>query len=179
MSYTEIVAFKNQESNHTKDVKNAFRGAMAVWGLMEEKHLALKSAPWDPTQKLSRTSLMDPNGVKEIWELANNKDVPIDERIVMATTFDRVVVKRENFDKIIKAMRSFDKTYEGKSSILEQADIIESFIQDEDIDAVAWNQTSVNSNPWFDWSEEKEEEVPYNLSKNKDHWFLFDDLVFI
>lgn len=179
MSYTEIYGFKKGKSDFTEEIKNAFRGAMAVWNIMDEKYLPPYYSSWDPTEKISRASaIFDKNAMKEIWALANNKDVPLDERLVMATTFDKVLVKRENLPRLIEAFRAFDKTYEGKSSIGEQADILESFLEVEDMDTVGWNQTSVNGDTWDNFGgldEETEEYLPYDINTMEDHWFLFDD----
>lgn len=176
MSYTEIVAFKNGKACDVKEIQNAWRGAMSVWMLMDESHLPPYYASWDPAKKVSRASaMMDPNAMKQVWELANNENVPIDERLVMGTTFDKALVKRENLTRLIEAFKNFDKTYPDKSSMLEQSEILESFLEDEEIDVVGWNQTSVSENPWFTWNEDKEEYVPYDINTMEEHWFLMDD----
>lgn len=155
-------------------VHNAWRGAMVVWGIMEKRHLPLyipdfvKQSWWYHSgmeeneiirqlktscrspilkefgDKPSRLTLPDSESMKEIWNLADNKDVPIIERVVMYTTFDGALVKRENFLEVIKAFRKFG----GETSLPEQADILERMLAQNDIIAAGWNQTSANGDTW-------------------------------
>ena len=51
----------------------------------------------------------------------------------------------------------------------------------DDVQAICWNQTSVNFNPWrtrdpdISWVDD-EGYRPYNINKDDRHWFLFDEL---
>jgi hypothetical protein len=179
MSYTEIFGFKNGKVAVQEEIKNSFRGAMAVWTILDKTYLPPYYAKWDPTKPMSRASAMfDQDAMKEVWGLANDKKVPIDERLVMASTFDKVLVKHENLPKLIEAFRNFDEAYPEQSSIGEQADILQALYDDEEIDAVGWNQTSVNGDHWGnigDYDEETEEYDSYDHINQTDHWWLFDD----
>lgn len=178
MSYTEIFAFKNGKSKLAEEVNNAFRGAMAIWGEMEKQHLSPIYASWDATKQISRASSMDQGKMKEIWNMASDKNIPLDERLVLSTTFDKVLVKRENLPRLIEAFKNFENTYKEKTSLPEQTSILEAFLDDEDVMAVGWNQTSVNGDNWNNfggYDEDEGEPIPYDINSMSEHWFLFDD----
>jgi hypothetical protein len=188
MSYTEIYSFgKDGNAYSYEDVKNAFRGAMAVWGFLEEKYLSDYRPSFVPVNipdskieqylhyKPTRvSSASDDNAMKEIWALFRDERLLKEERIVLGTTFDNVLVKKENIQEVIDAFYKF----EGETSLKEQADILKELINDGDTIAIGWNQTSVCEG-WTSkglYDEENEETATYNLFKQKDHWFLFDEL---
>lgn len=183
MSYTEIFTFdKKGNASQYGEVKNAFRGAMQVWNLLDFKYLP----PFIPTWALNlpvreeryhRSSDFMGGGLKEVWSLFDNPDISETDKIVLGTTFDNVVVMKENLQSVIDAFRAF----EGETSLKEQADILEEALNDEDVIAVAWNQTSVNGGAWetgdvFYDEDGDEQLVPYNLSGDK-HWDLFNEKV--
>ncbi len=166
MSSTIIYGF-NKEGNtfFFDETKNAFRGAWATWREMEIRHLP-------PTfMGISRTT--NPEKVKEIWNLADRKDIPLHERIVLHTTFDKCLVKAEDIPKVIDAFRKFG----GTTSLPEQADILEKL--PEGTIAVGWNQSSVNCDDWSGqggYDEENDEAIPYNCLTMNEHYWLFDEL---
>lgn len=179
MSYTEIYSFgKDGKAKLLGEVRNAFRGAMAVWSILEDRYLP----PYNPGYPVSgytpkRTSaIFDDNAMKEIWALHKNPKVCMTDKIVLCSTFDNVTVNRANVPDLLKAYR----TFEGDTNLLEQADLIEQALADDsEIIAIAFNQTSVNGDTWTNklgYDEETEESIPYNILEGKDHWSLFKDL---
>lgn len=163
MSYTEIYGFNRDGNAYDQaQVQNAWRGAMAIWRIMEERHL--------PPVPYSR--LMNPVEARAVWRLYADKSVPMHERIVLLSTMDKCLVKKEDFPRLIEAFRKF----EGDTSLPEQADILEAMLENEDCIAVGWNQTSVTATPWWSYDEETDEEIPYNCLTGSDHFWLFDDL---
>lgn len=188
MSYTEIYSFdKEGNASQAAEIRNAFRGGMAIWKHMEEKHLPPYRPSYVPAfvtddkveeflrYKPSRcTSIMDDGAMKEIWSLADNMNIPENERIVLFTTFDKCLVKKEDLPAVISAFRNFD----AETSLPEQADALEQLLRDEDCIAVGWNQTSVNGDTWenFGYNEEEEENIPYNCLSGEEHYWLFDEL---
>ena len=183
MSYTELYKFKKDgNAEDLGEVKNGFRGAMAVWQILEKKYLEPFPRPMWMSEEdyndrgYSRCAAMfDPNAMKEIWGIAKKEEVSRLDKIVLNSTFDKVIVSRDNLEETIQAFRDF----EGDSSLKEQADILEKALDDKDLIAVAWNQTSVNGDTWMNSSgfdEETEEYIPYNILTGEDHWELFDDL---
>lgn len=191
MSCTEIYAFRKDGNAYLYGTThNAWRGAIAVWKAMEERHLppyipmGFKEAFPGITPEvmrarfaISRTSasLNDDKGIQEIWDLYENPDIPEHERIVMATTFDYALVKRKNIPDVIDAFLKFG----GETSLPEQATILEKMLHDPDIIAVGWNQTSVNGDDWGNaggYDAEAEEHIPYNCLTMEGHWWIFDEL---
>lgn len=190
MSYTEIFGFDKEGNAYSYgEVKNAFRGAMAIWSILEDKYLppfipeyakamgikTIEDAERVLGYKTSRcTAIMEDGPIKEVWNLADNKEVSEVDRICLLSTFDRSLVKRENLVRLIKAFRAFV----GDTSLKEQADIIEEMMKDENCIAVGWNQTSVNCDTWesYSYDEENDETVPYNCLKQAEHYWVFDEL---
>jgi hypothetical protein len=174
MSYTEIYKF-NKEGNAQRfaETKNAFRGAMAVWQIVEKRYLPKYVPAWagmmSGNHEYSRVSDFSGQAIKEIWNLIDSESVSETDKIVLGSTFDKVIVLREDVPKLIQAFREF----EGETSLKEQADYIEKELNaDEDLVAIAWNQTSVNGDMWETYEEEKGSR-PYNMLSDTGHWSLF------
>jgi len=178
MSYTEIYSFgKDGNAELTEEVHNAWRGAMAIWRIMEERYLEpLPKPSWmgDDDYKergysrCGQPFLDEEHPLKAIWDLWKDSKISETDKIVLGSTFDNVVVMRENIEEIIKAFENF----EGETSLKEQAEILRDILKDEETIAIAWNQTSVNGDAWSNYEEEKEQ-TPYNLLEQTDHWDLF------
>lgn len=176
MSYTEVFGFnKNGDAYSIGEIKNAFRGAMAVWTIVEKKYLP----PWKPEwalsddEEYSRVSDMNGKGFEEIWALADSEKLTEVDRIVLKSTFDNVLVMKKDIKKLLECFRAF----EGETSLKEQADMIEYHLVEHDPEAIAWNGTSVNSDNWCNYGgeDENEEPIPYNLNAGDRHWDLFED----
>lgn len=100
--------------------------------------------------------------MQEIWNLIKNDNIPRDERLILGTTLDNVLVKKENIPILLYAFNKF----EANTSLKDQAKTIQEAIKNnDDISVIAWNQTSVCDSPWNN----------YNYLKQKEHWFLFDE----
>lgn len=190
MSYTEIFGFnKNGDAYLKSEVKNAWRGGMAIWRFLEQKYLP----PFIPDYakqrgcstvedcekylgyRPSRCSSMQTTPLQAIWDLEERDDVSITDKICLFTTFDNCLIKKEDIPRVIEAFRAF----EGETSLKEQADVLEQLYADEDCIAVGWNQTSVNYDSWGTfggYDEEKDESIPYNCLTGTQHYWLFDEL---
>lgn len=186
MSSTEIYGFnKKGDAYLCGEVRNAFRGAMAIWGILEERYLPMHRPSYVPEwiatdeevikfchYKPSRCAdILNRDAMEEIWDLYKKENVSDIDKIVLGTTFDDVIVKKEDVQKVIDAFNGF----EGETSLKEQAAILEEILKDEEYIAVAWNQTSVNGGAWERYDEEEEEYEPYNIFKGKEHWNLFKE----
>jgi hypothetical protein len=187
MSYTEVFSFdKNGDATGYSDIRNSWRGAPAIWRYLEEKHPPPYRPSYVPSYisdddletychfKPTRSSSMKVEDMKEIWELAENEKIPLHERIVLYTTFDKCLVKKEDLQKVIDAFNQF----EAETSLKEQAEVLTKLLNDNDCIAVGWNQTSVNGDTWacYGYDEEKDESVPYNCLAQNEHYWLFDEL---
>jgi len=180
MSYTEIVKFgKSGKAEGLIDIKNAWRGAVAIWNIVGDRYLGkyipdyVKNNPSIP-QRDSYSRLGDEGELKKVWSLLNDDKVSEVDRICLGTTMDWVIVRRKNLPELIKAFREF----EGETSLKEQADAIEAAMnEDSELKAIAWNQTSVCENRWLSYKYHnlKDESYPYNLKRHKEHWNLFEE----
>ena len=195
MSCTEIYSFDNNGNAHLYgSVANAWRGAMAVWTEMESRYLPLfipeyvKACNWyedgmgyeDIVPILGYTpSRLSPvfhgkSHEDEIWKLADDPNVPYHDRIVLASTFDNILVKKEDLPKLIE----FFKGFGGETSLPEQAEILQKAYDDPDVIAVGFNQTSVNADTWTNAGgrdPETDEWLPYNCLTMDKHTWLFDE----
>lgn len=147
MSYTEI--YRITKAGNTKligEVKNAWRGAMAVWESLEKAYLPILPRPmWlsenDYVERgFWRTSSPFGDALKPIWALSEDKRLSESERICLLSTFDNVLVLKEDLPRLLKAFREFP--YD--TSLKEQAEVIEAATHDKHLFAICWNQTSVN-----------------------------------
>lgn len=151
MSYTKIFKFDKQgNSESIGEVKNSWRGSPAIWEIMGNKYCG------------HGASMFDIGKMREIWNLVDNPDVPIAERIVLFTTLDKCLVKKEHLEKVIRAFREF----EGDTSLPEQADILQELLNDDDCIAIGWHQNNMSCEQWYD----------YNCLKDTKHYWLFDEL---
>lgn len=201
MSCTEIYAFDQAGFPHLYgEVYNSWRGAMAVWHIMEERHLPpfvpwyVKSCNWyhpdmapeeverrigyKPSRALCYGGKEEP--AREIWNLVDSPDIPEHEKIVLYTTFDHCLVRAENLPAVIAAFRAFEGAdHQGETNLGEQANILEEISRDPEVIAVGWNQTSVNADTWSSiggYDSVKDEPIPYNCLTGDAHYWLFDDL---
>ncbi len=167
-------------------------GTIPVWSTLEKRHLPpyipsyVKDFNWYhdgmPYENIvlrlgyvpTRLSLtFDGNTpADDICELIDDPSVPRDERIVLMTTFNKVLVKREHFEEIIKAFRSFG----GQTSLPKQADILEELLKDNGCIAAGWSQSNGSGSFWNAWNNDGETTTPYNCLTQNEHVWLFDEL---
>lgn len=190
MSSTEIWFFdKDGDAFKLGETRNANRGAMAAWDILEKKYLKpLPKPDWmdldDYTERGYRRSsnISDENALKEVWELQHNKQVSDHDMIVLWSTFDNVTVKYEDIKKITDAFRLFHKE-NPQTSFGEQADLLDKNIGD--CIAIGWNQISVCESLFsatyeeiFDENGEFIDEVEtlYNYFAREEHFDLFEEM---
>ncbi|MDD3029850.1 MAG: hypothetical protein PHS57_06195 [Alphaproteobacteria bacterium] len=168
MSYTEIYGFNSRgECEWMAEIRNAWRGAMAVWQDLEKRYLT-------PVRYGTRLLSFRNDTSKEVWELFYDPRLSETERIVMGTTLDNVLVRASDATRILEAFRA----YPGETNLKKQADAIEQLCADGDCTAIGWNQTSVSGDTWANaggFDEEKDESIPYNFLTMDKHWWLFDE----
>lgn len=178
MSYTEIFGFDKEGNAYLAGkVKNAFRGAMAVWRYLEEKYLPPYNPDYaDLVEKVFgiKPSRCSSDEIEEIWALQNSDKLSIEEKIVLFTTFDKILIKKEDIPQVINAFNSFG----GETSLKEQAKILQDLLESENCIAVGWNQNSVVIDNWenYFYDEVNDRTIPYNCLKQDDHYWLFDEL---
>lgn len=161
MSYTEVFAVRaNGDVTLYGEAHNAFGGAMYIWMKLKEKY------------NVTAATFMNFN---PLWKMAGNLEEA--DNWVLASTFDNVVIDKEHLPTLIKHLKTFIAVYHS-STLETEIEILERALNDEAIQAVAFNQTSVNADTWrIPLSEEDQEETgdstrPYNINIDKGHWYL-------
>lgn len=188
MSYTEIYKFNsNGDAEFFNEVPNAWRGAMQIWRTLEKKYLPpLPKPSWMDQEDYDRKGYyryqmppsLDDNKehlLKPVWELFGDDKLTREDKIVLGTTFDGVIVMYENLKDVITAFESFDKNHDTETSLKQQADILKEALADDDLIGVGWNQTSINGDAWEKYIDAKDEPIPYNLMNDMEHFDLFED----
>jgi len=176
MSCTEIYKFNSRgKAEGIGETRNAWRGAHAIWTILEDKYLMPYFPSWGTFgEKYNRTSagMGNPLLMKEIWDLADDDRVSNIDKIVLGSTFDNAVVMRKDIPRLLNAFEEF----EGETSLKEQAKIIaDALVEDSKLMGIAWNQTSVNESPWGIY-DDRDRYRPYNIKKDTKHWSVFDEL---
>jgi len=168
MSYTTLHGFnKDGEIYNINEYNNAWHGAIIVWMEMAKKYGIPKG----------EEIVFNDAVAKQIWGLPfKNEDMTEADRITMITTFDRFVVYKQDFPALITAMKESATWLPPHCHIVKEAEDVEKVMNDEDLIAVAWTQTSV-ADCWGSGEfDENEESVPYNLNKHTKHINLFESL---
>lgn len=166
MSYTTMYAVpESGEIYEVADFKNAFRSAFLAWDQLSQRYLGKGVA----------LKMASGKGMQEVWDISKNQQVSIAHRVVMMMTFDKVMVKRENFERLASAIDEYARMFDA-GTLTEQASKIRELLQDETVFAVCWNQTSVSYPVWCIDTDNDEGRM-YDLSRDSDHWFLFDKLI--
>lgn len=167
MSCTEIIKFdKKGESSLAGEVKNAIRRSFAVWNYLSHKYLGRQFSIFGKTSEQ-----------EEVWSLFEDDRLSEDEKIILGTTFDYVLIKKEDIPRVIEAFSTLDEKEVGRVvkewrenpigiSLPKQIEILKNLLADEDCIAIGWHQNSVSCNMWYD----------YNCIVGDEHWYLFDGL---
>lgn len=197
MSYTEIYGFDVKGNAYkAAEIHNAWRGAMAIWHYLEDTYLPpfipfyIQHMPWyhrEMTEeelekrcafkpsRLQPLGIDDKDTVNDIWNLAYDRNVPDKDRIVLLTTFDKILVKKENMPYVIESFLAFNAP---NTSLIEQAEILKQLFNSSDCIAVGWNQNSVCVESWGNnFNRAKDGEYsPYNcLQQNEHQWLPFTE----
>lgn len=133
------------------EVRNATAGAYHIWSTLCEKYLHV---PFSGLQ---------PGTVQALWLLVGSGRMTPGEDWVLAFTFDNTWIRRENLPELIRGLEEFWENHSsfrsgGWDCLIKQVNVhptipglIEVFKRawgDEILRGLAFNQTSVNSNPW-------------------------------
>ena len=176
-------------------------GKTRVWEVLEERHLPPYRPSFVPSDvpgnqvesyvgfKPKRIHAGQPEREKalnEIFDLIYSGKLSRNERVVLVSTFDNVVVEQSFLPRVIEALRTF--TDEHNENLVAQASLLEKALNDPEIWGIAWNQSSMHSDRWDsyipykkgehdDWDEEyaNDEGIchfrePYNMNRDNVHW---------
>lgn len=151
MSYIEIIKFKEDKTHELAGkVQNASRHHQVIWNYFAKKYLGLEyfNVHSDCVEQ------------QKLWALFEDERLTINERIILGSTYDYVLVKKEDISLVIDAFKSF----ENESNLLEEADILSSLLNDKTCVAIGW-QSSI-TDMWDN----------YDMFTEKKHWSLLDEI---
>ena len=151
MSYIEIIKFKEDKTHELAGkVQNASRHHQVIWNYFAKKYLGLEYFN------------VHSDGVEQqkLWELFEDERLTMNERIILGSTYDYVLLKKEDISLVIDAFKSF----ENESNLLEETGILSSLLNDKTCVAIGW-QSSI-TDMWDN----------YDIFTEKKHWFLLDEI---
>jgi hypothetical protein len=161
MSYTSMCALNDRgELLQETSFKNAWRGAMHVWGSVQKRFFP-------------DGSVLNNETLRQVWDTYKDQAQPDWLRITVGATFDHVLFRPLELPYVAAAFRRFAEEF-GPGSLLEQAASLDVLASMPGLYAVGWCQTSVIDNPWLPPGEAGEPR-PFRFAEDP-HWFLFDDL---
>ena len=169
MSYTTLYLVPESGEIRTyREYHNASRFAWLVWDTMSKLYLHKGAIEF----MISGNHADD--ALQPVWDLWKNPNVPMNHRLVMASTFDRVMVRRENLPRLADAYEQYSKAVKDPGHILTMVNDLRSLANDPACLAACWCQTSVSSDAWRVRESLEDDSRLYDVSLDNDHWFLFD-----
>lgn len=167
MSYTTLHLVKHGGLEDFQEYKNSHGGAMFVWNALANKYL-----------KESAFKFMFGDSAP-LWAIAYDSKVSKTDRIVMATTFDRAMVRAENLLDLADRFDEFCKTYPAGNmacSLSQQSADFRKIAEDKEVLGVCWTQTSVAGDVWQVNEEDGESMRSYDIDRDSGHFFVYDNV---
>ena len=155
MTCMEILAVRpNGDTTLYGEAQNSWGGAMHIWMTLKGKY----EIAADYSEK----------GFKHIWE--SIVEMSVSDQWVMASTFDMIIVPKEALPTLIEHWKKFSKKY-PTSTMLEAIVILERASQDEQVQGICFNHTSVVDS-WSVAIGNGEGSRPYNVNVDHKHTYL-------
>lgn len=191
MSYTTVYKIdKDGDVIEHIDIKNAHNITMLIWRIIFDLYKdyfidEVERPEWMPKEwNMSFSDLQMSGDMKPFWDLYLNENVLLEHRIVLASTFDRVIILKENFSELINAYEKFIKQmseeefkeFFGKydfSSLKQFVKVVKELQKDDDCIGLTTCISLIAS--FWEVYNEKGEYTPYNINKSGNHYNLFDD----
>ena len=144
MSTSDLYTVFKTKSRHIAEYSNGHGTAPAIWGYLCNKYLHMERHSWI-------------SGVqKDLWNLADNPDVPKELRIVHAFTFDRAICPIDKIDELADACdKVYTLTHEDCPNNVNHwqavANSLRNVKKDKRALGIGLSCTSI-SDPWCDWN---------------------------
>lgn len=168
MSSSELIIFRGGKPVESVEYSNSWGSAAYVWTVLYDKYIK------DPAKEYD-TWVCNREGAQKVWALVEREDLPFFMRAVLASTFDYAIVEREHFAEFAQHLNEF-VSYFGTNGRVCHLPAWAKKIEGLDAEAVGFYHTSVSENPWFEWDNKKDKDVPYNLKKGNKHFEAYDYL---
>ena len=164
MTTTSLIEFKDGVADGEYEFGNSWGGAARAWDSLFKKYIP---------KKFKYDNWMLAAEDKRLWTLGKDPRLSDAERSVYYFFCDNALVKKEDFPRMAQALREFIENHPVDGKV----DHLESFAKVFDQatgDAIGVHTTSICENPWIEWDEEGDGEIPYDIAKGEKHWFLFE-----
>ena len=176
MSYTTILGVPQSGPVFPiAEIKNGLN-ALVSWNRLALKYL--REPDVDECLFLGRLMSSE---YKSVWSLAKDDRLRKCEAITLVSTFDHVIAELDQLPEVSEAFLAFNEIH-SVLTLKEQSDVLMRIHNNdppENIDitnlvGVCWIQTSVAGDVW-DVVEGDEEPRPYDISRDDNHFFMFED----
>lgn len=164
-----------------KEYKNAWGFQPYVWDAIYDKYFKDPTYPYDSWMSLINRD--NPERTKKFWHMVYDKNFPIWTRRVVAWTYDNAILEADQVEIMSDYLKEFKKTYDMKERICHLLNIADDITNYKDeCFGFCWHGTSVCEDPWIVYSnvkddEEDQQDRPYNINKDKKHWFIFKEII--
>lgn len=164
MSTTSLVEFRTGVAFDCHEFNNSWGGASRIWDSLFTAYIP-KQSEYD--------NWMTAAGDGRLWKVWSDARLSESERLVYWFSCDNAIVRSKDFAAMAAALRDFVVLHPIVGRVCHLEGYAKVFDECQG-DAIGLHTTSVCENPWFDWDENKEESVPYNLLTGDKHWYVFD-----
>ena len=179
MSYTTMLTVMKSGALRPKhEYKNSHRSAPIIWNFLYDKYI-----PHGPY-----AYMFSDTESKKLWALAKDERLAEHEKIALVLTFEELILKKKNFLRVVDALRKIEvdciaamKNKHGDEAgdsthLTTIANDLEALQNDKTVQGVAFIWTSVCGDCWESprQDEKSNRYTPYNIKKDKKHWFMFE-----
>lgn len=119
MSTSDLYVLNKVSTTHFAEFWNGWGSAPVVWRYIGEKYVTDKPQYWE----------MDDKTLKQIWALASDPKLEVDERVVLMMTFDHSFVPIKHLKEVGEACITFHSRVRDTDRVNHWADIGEALIR--------------------------------------------------
>ena len=162
-----------------KEYKNPWLFSMFNWNHLGEKYVPKKP---NELSELWTYRVFIGGQCKDIFSLFSEPKITHEDRLALGMTLDGMVVRLAEFEDFVAVVRRFRATMKTQATHLDQiaTDIDELRLKFQndgfDVIGVSWWQSTMSDNFWEKKTRKKDEYRPYNLNKDRGHYFLYDEV---
>lgn len=154
---------------------NAWGGAIRIWNSLIGAYLTPASE--SQIEREIRIGRMMMGGFQEVWALGRGDRLKAFERLVLLSTYDKVIVEAARCAELAAAFREFDRVHPagGVNHLPAMADVLDRI--PSSVAGVCWQQTSVAEDQWTVRKGEDDSRL-FDLARDANHgaWFMFEKL---
>lgn len=166
-----------------KEYRNGYGYAMPIWNYLAKKYLR-KSGESDTD--LNIRWFIRGQG-KEVWDLWKDPRVEKWEKVCLNASFDKAMARREDFIEIAEAFEHFHSEYTNgePGNVCHYAEMAGDIrALESEVQAIGWRATSVSESLFWVYddcecpkcgdSHRMQDGRPYDMNKDKGHWWIME-----